>query len=47
MLFRVLSEKKRLPHGNDPKHIYGVDEHVHKSKRILRAGVVLSAIYMS
>jgi hypothetical protein len=28
------------------KHRYGVDGHVCKSKRMVRAGVVLSVIYM-
>jgi hypothetical protein len=44
--FKALSEKKRLYRGKDLKHIYGADGHVHKSKRMERAGVVLSAICM-
>jgi hypothetical protein len=42
----VLSKKKRLCRGKDPKHRYGVDDHVRKSKCMVRAGVVLSAICM-
>jgi hypothetical protein len=44
--FRALSEKKRLYHGKDPKHKYDADGHIHKSKRMVRVGVVLSAIYI-
>jgi hypothetical protein len=44
--FRALSEKRRLCRGKDPKNRYGADGHVGKSKRMVRAGVVLSAIYM-
>jgi hypothetical protein len=44
--FRALSEKKRLCHRKDLKHRYGADGHVRKSKRVVIASVVLSAICM-
>jgi hypothetical protein len=44
--FMALSKKERLCHGKDPKHKYDTDGHVRKSKRMVRADVVLSAIYM-
>jgi hypothetical protein len=44
--FRALCEKKRLYHGKNPKHRYDVEGHVRKSKCMVRAGVVLSAICM-
>jgi hypothetical protein len=44
--FRAVSEKKRLCHEKELKHRYGTDGHVCKSKHMIRAGVVLSAIYM-
>jgi hypothetical protein len=44
--FRELSEKKKLCRGKYLKHRNGADGHVCKSKRMVRAGVVLSAICM-
>jgi hypothetical protein len=34
--FKVKSVQKRLNHGKDPKHTYGVDGHVRKSQRMVR-----------
>jgi hypothetical protein len=44
--FMVLSKKKRLCRGKDLKHRYDSDGHVHKSRRIVRDGVVVSDIYI-
>ena len=44
--FRAVSKKKRLCRGKDPKHRYGADGHVRKAKRMVRATVVLSVIYV-
>jgi hypothetical protein len=34
--FKEKFEKKRLNHGKDPKHIYDVDGHAHKSQCMVR-----------
>jgi hypothetical protein len=44
--FKLVSEKKRLCRAKDPKHMYGVDGHARKAKCMVRAHVVLIAIYM-
>jgi hypothetical protein len=33
--FKAKSKKKRLNHGNDPKHRYGTDGHIRKGQRIV------------
>jgi hypothetical protein len=44
--FKLLLEKKRLNHGKDPAHRYGVDGHVRKVERMVRGHVLLSNLYV-
>jgi hypothetical protein len=37
--FKAKSKKKRLNHGNDPKHRYGADGHICKGQRMVRLRV--------
>jgi hypothetical protein len=40
--FKLVLEKKRLNHGKDLVHRYGVDGHVRKAKCMVRGHVLLS-----
>jgi hypothetical protein len=44
--FKAKSEKKRMNRGNDPKHRYDADGHIHKLQCIGRF-CAPSAIYMN